>query len=207
MPLIKLEQDTTHALALWKIEESEQRLLNELHGMEEIPAAITYPQKRLEHVAGRVVAKELMALFNYSYEGIWKNEFGKPFLKNCPMHISLSHSFPYIAGVIDAKKIVGIDIEQVKQKLASIASRIFHADEIKNAGNNLTKLCIYWCAKEALIKLYGKKDLVLKEELFVEPFELKTTGSITAQINRKQHENSYTLQYLVEEDFVLVYNR
>jgi 4'-phosphopantetheinyl transferase len=205
MPLIQLQQDTTHAFALWKIEESEQVLLNDLQGKDEIPANVTHPQKRLEHVAGRVVAKKLMALFQYSYGGISKNEFGKPFLKNCSMHISFSHSFPYVAGIIDAQKIVGIDIEQVKPKLARVASRIFHADEIKNAENNLTKLCIYWCAKETLIKLYGKKDLILKEELFVQAFDLKKNGTIIGRINRKHHENSYTLQYLVEEDFVLVY--
>lgn len=207
MPLIKLQQDITHALALWKIEEAETVLLNKISATEEIPITITHSQKRLEYAAGRLVAKELMNLFNYSFEGITKNEFGKPFLKNCPLHISLSHSFPYVAGSVHTEKIVGIDVEQKKENLRRIASRVFSTTEIENSANDITKLCVYWCAKETLIKIYGKKDLHLKEELRVDPFELQMEGNLSGRINRKGHENLYDLQYLVEHDFVLVYSK
>jgi len=205
MPLIKLQQHPTRALAVWKIEEPEHILLAALPGTDEIPTAITHPQKRLEYAAGRAVVKELMALFNYPYQGIIKNEFGKPFLKNCPTHVSMSHSFPYVAIIVDAEKIVGIDIEQKKENLRRVAPRIFQPAELENCGNDLAKLCICWCTKESLVKVYGKKDLVFKEELFVEPFELKKEGKIIGQIKKSHHENSYSLQYLVEQDFVLVY--
>jgi 4'-phosphopantetheinyl transferase len=206
MPLIKLQQDTTRALALWKIEESEAILLSLVEDTEQIPISLTHPQKRLEYIAGRVAVKELMLLFNYKYEGIKKNEFGRPLLINCPLYISISHSFPYVAAVIDTQKIVGVDVEQVKTKLNKIASRVFNDIEINSAGNNVIKLCVLWCAKEALIKLYGKKDLILRDELHIEPFLLSDTGKLTGSITKINHKNSYHLEYLVEEDFVLVYS-
>lgn len=207
MPIIRQQQDTTHALAIWKIEETEKDLFSYLQSVDDIPNAITNTQKRLEYAAGRVVVKELLSLFSYTFQGISKNEFGKPFLLNCPYHISLSHSFPYVAGIIDTKKDVGIDIEQAKLKLTKIASRVFNDIEVTSAGNDVNKLCVLWCAKEALIKLYGKKDLILREELHIEPFVLSDIGDLNGSITKINHEKSYSLKYLVEKDFVLVHSQ
>jgi 4'-phosphopantetheinyl transferase len=207
MPIEKLVNDGKRVWALWKITESEDefRALQKLK--EIIPSTITNEQKRLEWLAGRVITHCLLAQFNLSYNGLTKNEFGKPFLLDYPFHISLSHSFPYVAAIIDKHNEVGIDLEQPKEKLFRVASRVFSPDELKDAGNDLTKHCIYWCAKEALIKIYGKKDLILAENLRISPFPLENQGEIIGRIIVTDSESLITLYYQVFPGFVLVFSK
>lgn len=206
MPLLSLIKDNQSAIAIWKIEEQEDQLLNLLAIHDPIPDTITHPNKRTEVIAGKVTTALLLKEFGQPYEGVIKNEYGKPFLKNSNFHLSQSHSFPYVAVIISVKENVGIDIEQPKKNLAIVAPRVFSTAELAHTGNDLVRLCIYWCAKETLIKLYGKKDLVLKEEIAIEHFTFHTKGNFIGRIDRKGHEKSYALYYLVQEDFVLVHN-
>jgi 4'-phosphopantetheinyl transferase len=206
MPLLSLFKDNQSAVAIWKIEEQEDQLINLLTSHDSIPGTITHPNKRAEAIAGKVTTALLLKEFGQVYEGVIKNEHGKPFLKNSNFQLSQSHSFPYVAVIISDNQNVGIDIEQPKKNLAIVAPRVFSQVELKRTGTDLTRLCIYWCAKEALIKLYGKKDLRLIEEISVEDFTFQTKGSFTGRITRKGHEKSYALYYLVQEEFILVHN-
>jgi 4'-phosphopantetheinyl transferase len=207
MPIEKLVNDGKRVWALWKITENEDefRALQKL--AEVIPPTITNEHKRLEWLAGRVITQGLLAEFNVPYHGLVKNEFGKPFLLDCPFHISLSHSFPYVAGIIDKDNVVGIDLEQPKEKLFRVASRVFSPEELKDVGTDLTKHCIYWCAKEALIKIYGKKDLILAENLRISPFSLASRGEIIGRIIVTDSESLITLYYQVFPGFVLVFSK
>ena len=56
-------------------------------------------------------------------------------------------------------------------------------------------LTLYWCAKESLYKLYGKKNLRFKENLFVEPFEYLGKGKIKAEIILDSMKSKYILRY------------
>src|SRR5690606_17907428 len=103
-------------------------------------------------------------------------------------HISLSHSYPYVTVIIDTEKSVGIDLEHFKSKLLRIAPRMFSPLELKDAGNSVEKNCVYWSAKEALMKVYGKKDLVFSENLLVESFKLESTGVLTGHIITAEKE-------------------
>lgn len=206
MPIQHLYKKDTQALSLWKITEDESTLIKLLENPETIPTSVLHQYKRLEFLASRLVTQALLKEFNQAYFGIHKNEFGKPFLTKSLIHISQSHSYPYVAVLLDSTKNVGVDIEQTKSKLLRIASRVFSDYELKHAEGNITKLCVLWCAKETLIKLYGQKNLVLKEEIKISAFQLAETGFIQGRITRKEHESMYTLQYLVNKEFVLVFN-
>jgi len=205
MPLV--EQDVTHnrAWGLWKIEESEAHLLNELIEIAPAPPAITHTNKRLEYYAARVLVKQLLSRMGLSFHGLDKNSYGKPLLVNLPHQVSLSHSYPYVTALIDSEKPVGIDLEQPKEKLLAIAPRMFHADECSDAGADVTKLCIYWCAKEALLKVYGKKDLTFAKDLLITPFPLQKSGILIGRIIVNKSETTLTLYYTVKSGFVLVY--
>lgn len=206
MPLENLHKNSNSAWALWKIQEDEHTLQAEVASFEIIPPSITNSYKRLEFIAGRVLIKELLKTWGFDYSGLVKDEFGKPFLKNHAMHISLSHSYPYVAAVIALDKPVGIDLEQPKEKLLKIASRVLDATELKDAGHDIVKHCIYWCAKESLIKLYGKKDLTLAENLKISPFSRQKEGQLNGRIIVNNSETAIPLQYFVNENFVIVLN-
>lgn len=207
MPLEKLESTTERAWGLWHIREAENGLMDQIKEFENIPPAITHEQKRLEFCVGRVLAKTLIETLSLTFEGIIKNEFGKPFFRNNNYQLSLSHSYPYVGALIDKSKPVGIDVEQVKPKLLKIAPRVLHPEELDDAGDNAIKHCIYWCAKEAMIKIYGKKDLVFAENLLVKPFALQNKGNISGRIIVNNTETTIPLYYEVHEGFTVVLNQ
>lgn len=207
MPLENLHKETNRAWALWKIEEDELSLSGRLNSVEKISETITNPLKRLEFFSARALMKELCHAFDLEYAGIIKDEFGKPYLKNSDLHISLTHSYPYVAAIINRGGPVGIDLEQPKQKLLKIASRVLDPIELKDAGADLVKHCIYWCAKETLVKIHGKKDLIFSENLKINPFSRAKYGQLIGRIIVGTIETPIPLQYFVYENFVVVLNR
>jgi len=206
MPLIKIQQTGNQsAWALWYISEREDEISSIVWEKPEAP--VIHPAKRLEWMAGRLVLQQLTQHFGLEYQGIIKDEFGKPYLKNLPHHISLSHSFPYVAAQIDFHQEIGIDLEQPKSKLLRVAHRILDAGELNDAGTDLIKHCVYWCAKESMYKVYGKKGLFFSDHLHVEPFTLKNSGDIQGRINFDDDNRGITMTYVIQPDYVLVHTK
>lgn len=204
MALLKIESlGKEQAWGLWRISETEQEL--SFAALESCPEEIENEQKKLEWLAGRALIKSLVEGCGLQYNGLRKDEFGKPFLKNNTHYISLSHSFPLVAAQIDLLHPVGIDLEQPKEKLRTIAPRVFTEEEVRDAGDDIVKLCVYWCAKEALYKIYGKRNLLFTDHLRVMPFDLSGAGDLTGKIQFPENETIVRLQYLVMTDFVIVY--
>lgn len=191
------------AWGLWKIDETEADL--SYTSFESAPEDVVHPKKRLEWLAGRALVRTLVESLGLAYSGIRKDEFGKPFLKSLPHSISLSHSFPYVAAQIDRTQSVGIDVEQTQEKLRQVVPRILSSEEITDAGDHLTKLCIYWCAKEALYKIYGKRNLLFTDHLRILPFQLSEKGSLTGKIVFHPDEKLVRLGYYINTEYVLVF--
>ena len=207
MPLEKIIVETDRAWALWLITEDEETLQTELNGVEHEPEGISNSQKRLEWLAGRAAAKNVIRALNVDFQGIAKDQFGKPFPRMSHLHLSLSHSFPYAAALVDRNVPVGIDLEQPKEKLLRIARRIHHAEELRDLDNDLVKHCIYWCAKESMIKMHGRKDLIFAENMFIQPFQRKDEGNITGKLIIGDNQSIVRMRYLVYPSFVMVYTR
>jgi 4'-phosphopantetheinyl transferase len=206
MPLLKIENTGKESgMATWLIEESEQELA--FYAFEQCPDEIINPQKRLEWLAGRVLIKTLTEQNGLAYGGIHKDEFGKPFLRDLSHHIALSHSFPHVAAQLDERQSVGIDLEQPKEKLLAIAPRILSPTELKDAAADIVKHCIYWCAKEAMYKIYGKKGLHFSHQLNIEPFERNVAGFLKGTITVNEQKQNVDLVYQTEPHFVLVYTK
>ncbi|MBX2961853.1 MAG: 4'-phosphopantetheinyl transferase superfamily protein [Cyclobacteriaceae bacterium] len=205
MALLDQEISETRAWGLWKIEETET-MLGQRAGTSTIPEEIRHPEKRLEHQAVRVLIHYLLQQWGVGFKGLTKNEHGKPFLKNLNFHISLSHSFPFVTAIIDKEKTVGIDLEHIRPKMINIAPRMLHDLERSDAGSNLAKLCLYWCAKEAMLKIHGKKDLTFSKNLLIEPFNVQDTGQLIGRIIVGDKETRLTLHYQLTDTFAFVYN-
>lgn len=204
MPLTKIESlGQLRSWGLWQIDESEPDL--SFLSFESCPDEVIHPQKRLEWLAGRALIKTLVEKCGLTYEGLRKDEYGKPFLKTHPHSISLSHSFPFVAAQLDASHSVGIDVEQVKEKLRQVGPRVLSPGEIADAGNDLTKLCIYWCAKEALYKIHGRRNLLFSDHLQIKPFVLSAQGKLECIIELPEEKTRVQLGYRVTPEYVLVY--
>jgi phosphopantetheinyl transferase len=206
MPLREFHHDGTQSgWAIWHVTENEEQLSNGIVG--DIPDEIVNEKKRLEWLASRQLILTLCNHMGLRFFGVRKDDFGKPFLEKYPHHISLSHSYPFVAAQIDYDKPVGIDLEQPREKLLKIASRIMSPAELKDAGNNVIKHCVLWCAKEAMFKIHGKGGLHFNNQLNVEPFLLQEEGNLTGLISEKKKATKIELCYEVNPDFVLVYTK
>lgn len=206
MPLVKSEMTGEEsAWGLWEITETEDELA--FAALESCPDDIVAPSKRREYLAGRALVKSLVEMTGREYSGIRKDEQGKPYLKDLPYEISLSHSSPYVAAQVHHGTAVGIDIEQPKEKLLRVAPRVLSPSEEGDAGDDIVKHCVYWCAKEAMYKLYGKRGLHFNTQLNLDPFELKKTGSLQGYIKANGIPTIVSLGYVVKDDYVLVYTK
>ncbi|MCW5910038.1 MAG: 4'-phosphopantetheinyl transferase superfamily protein [Cyclobacteriaceae bacterium] len=200
---MKIHKDNAQSgWALWFITEAEKELQEASGAL--IDETIASYTKRLEWLAGRALLKELVEQCGLEFYGLEKNAFGKPSLKKHLHHISLSHSYPYVAAQIDLHTEVGIDLEQPKAKLLSVAPRILASGELTDAGQDVIKHCVYWCAKEALYKSYGKRGLHFADHLNIKPFELARMGDLHGTIEINGFRRELPLHYLVQPDYVLV---
>jgi 4'-phosphopantetheinyl transferase len=204
MPVELISSDNNHAWLVWKVTETETELAALIEPFEPVPENLSNLKKRLEFLAGRVALKMLLANWQLDFKGLTKDIFGKPFFQDHAIHLSLTHSYPFVAAIINRHKRVGIDLEQPKEKMLAIAPRVLHQSEQVDAGTDLVKHCIYWCAKESLIKVHGKKDLVFAKNLQIEPFTLLPKGELTGRIVAADISETIPMLYHVYDTFVLV---
>ncbi len=190
-------------LLVWEIKETETELFSLL------PSAIltdlelsdtAHPQKRLELLASRVAIYQLARNLSIVVDGIKKDEHGKPFLVNCSWNFSLTHSKNFIGVVFHDTVSVGIDIEIPNPKLWKIATRLFTSQELEIVGEELNTMSIFWSAKEALYKLYGKRKVDFRENLLLQ----KQGNDFYGEINMPDYSSRHKLIIEHIEDYILV---
>ena len=164
---------------IWKINES----LSVLKNMTKEKSKIKNIIKRKEFYASRILIKNLCKSFNIKYNGIIKKDSGKPYLKNRTENISISHSFPYVTGILNKEKKCGIDIEKIQKKILKINHKFLSKSELNKIKNNTKKNTIYWTAKESLYKLKGE-FLSFKNDIKI--IELKNSFNIYGKILSKK---------------------
>lgn len=133
-------------------------------------ARISHPAQRIEWLACRVATRQLVEAQGMDYRGLQKDEYGKPHLIDSSWHISLSHTQGWAAAVLHRARPVGIDIEPIREQFRRVVPRVLSESELVHAAGDPNRLAVYWCAKEALYKLYGKRQLTFREHLLIEPF-------------------------------------
>ena len=181
--------------ALWAITKDEPTLRSDLPltgGEQEELAGITHPAQRVEWLACRVVIQQIIEAQGMHYQGLQKDEYGKPFLIGLPWHISLSHTNGWAAAVVHQSRPVGIDIEPIREQFRRVVPRVLSTDEIVHAAGDLNRLAVYWCAKEALYKLYGKRQLTFREHLYVDPFT-DQADHLTGYVRLPDHQEQLTI--------------
>ena len=162
-------------MGVWEITEPVDNLLAVLPHLPDERAeaqALFHPQKRLEFAASRALLRYLSGHAGLPYQGLSKDDFGKPALRGHAWHLSLTHDERYAAAVLHPTRPVGIDLETPRETLRRVAPRVLSLAELTHAHDDLHKLAVYWTAKEALYKLYGKKGLTFSTQLRIAPFAM-----------------------------------
>jgi len=194
------------SLAIWKITESQNELLamlpSEILTDAEL-ASISHPQKQIEFFCSRLVIKHLANSLDIKYLGIKKDEHGKPYLAGSKWQMSLTHTLNYVAAVMHPTQALGVDMEKPSEKLKRIAHKFLSETERTEADSDIEKLCIYWSAKEALYKLYGKRKVIFNENLYVFPF-LKQQVQISGRLKINDIYEEYSIYVEKIDGYILV---
>jgi len=206
MPLVKhIQINETCQLALWKITEELDDLLNDVSlSHEELDRLNGFGSlaRKKEFVTTRVLLKSLLG------RGIFieNNKHGKPSLINSDFDISISHSKNYVGVMVGLDHDLALDIEYLSDRVFRIAKRFLSEEELTAISESDKQLHIYqhWCAKECLIKLYGKKDVLLIKELKIHPF-LPNQSKFSGEVVRADYSKKFDFQYKAFDSYLMVW--
>ena len=92
---------------------------------------------------------------------------GAPFFTDHSFSLSISHTSSFIGLAISTNKRVGIDLEEIQQKIIKLAPKFMHSSELKaiQSINNPIHYTHFWCGKEAMYKWSGIDGLSFRNEL------------------------------------------
>ena len=127
-------------------------------------------QKILESSAARF---SLWSLCQQISEGPWdlrKDDRNRPYFDQSDYHISLSHSFPFVAAIISHKKSVGIDLERFGRQVEKIGPRFLSAEEWNLWQDSHSDLTKAWTCKEAIYKAMGVPGLAFQQDIQLPSF-------------------------------------
>lgn len=196
-------------IGLWHIRETEAFFREELQLTEAEKRYIdgVKGHRRIESLAVRYL---LHLMSGRKIRGACrKDAFGKPFLEDSPFHISISHTTDW-AAVIAAPVIVGIDVQRYVPKIDQLAPKFMRETEFESLqpDSRLEHLHVYWGAKEALYKAYGRRQLDFKSNILIDPFVYDPAGgTFTGQIEKDDYRQLFQLEYHLIEDGVYVFAR
>ena len=121
--------------------------------------------RRREHLAWRrVVRSELGRGVVIDY-----NEVGAPVVDTPNTHISVAHCAQSVAVAI-ANEPVGVDIESLDRNYERIKSRFMSPAEEALSSMEAWP-AVVWTAKEAIYKLYGKREVDLTKDIRITAFD------------------------------------
>lgn len=136
-----------------------------------------------------------------------KDEHGKPHIHDTPWHISMTHS-KNMTAAIGSIHTCGIDIQQWTSKIERVAHKFITAPELEAFPKDeaLEYMHVFWGAKEAMYKAYGKKSLAFKTHIFIDPFEYKATGfSFSGRVDKEDTLMHFDIYAQQVQDNLLVY--
>lgn len=169
-------------------------------GLEEIGIL----KRKIQWYAARDLLSHLTSIQNVS---VVYDEFGKPHLEDGSFQISLSHSGKYVAAAIDVKNTVGIDIQNINNKIERIAKKFIREEEFQyiNGATSIEHMHVVWGAKESLYKLYGKRRLDFKAHMILQPFNYEGQGVLTGRIAKDGFDKEFQVYYKEMNSAILVY--
>lgn len=205
MPLYKtINVNNNTKVLIWKVEES----------FDDLQKGISLTNANQERVNGMksdlhrrafLCVRHLFNHIGYTDSDIIYDEYGKPHTADGKF-ISITHSFNFCGLIISDENPVGIDIEKQRDKIVKIAHKFTPIEEYEQIKDNdlVRKLTVVWGAKESLYKIYGKKQLLFKEHIYVDNFKLSDERT-TGEIRYNKETSTFFISFLEFEGFTCVY--
>jgi hypothetical protein len=209
MPLYSIEKvDGEGFLALWEIAETQDELIKSSSiPDEELKTILQFPssRRRLEQLAVRSLLSQCFTKKQYlGYE-----ENNRPFLKNYPGDISISHADKYVCILVHESKYVGIDIEGRRRNFAPVENKIITDYELSYLSNKYREdqLCVIWCAKEAIYKAMHEQRVEYSRQIEIKKFVPRREGKLGARfIDSEYDDQDLNLNYrMINDDYALAW--
>ena len=178
MPLVYQQNiNESTKMAVWHIAEEEDFFLAQVP----LQKNISHRHKRLQHLAGRLLLKEMFPAFPVAL--IQVADTKKPYLEDEPFHFSISHCGDYAAAIVSTAYRVGVDIEMVNDKIGILQKKFLSDAEMKmlNAQCLMTNdpmtndpmtndqcLTLCWSVKESVFKWWGKGSVDFKRGMVLQ---------------------------------------
>jgi phosphopantetheinyl transferase len=165
MPLVYQQNiNATTKIAVWHIMEAEDFFL----AVVPVQREIRHWHKRLQHLAGRILLKEMYP--GFPVELIRIADTKKPFLENEPFHFSISHCGDYAAAMVSKTQRVGVDVELLNEKIEQVQHKFIYEEEVKRLNDQCRmpinhSLTLYWSVKESVFKWWGKGEVDFKKDI------------------------------------------
>jgi phosphopantetheinyl transferase len=206
MPLYNtLTVSSAITVYIWKIEESEEELANEIQLTPHCQDRIAGMKSEM-HRRGFLSIRHLMAEAGYVDADLYYDEVGKPHLKD-GKHISITHSNQFTGIIISNAEEVGIDIEMQRDKILRIAHKFTPIEEYRTIANTealIRKLTIVWGCKESLYKIYAEPGLSFLHHIVIQNFSVN--DRITkGEVLYKGKTTLFNINFLEFEKFTCVY--
>jgi 4'-phosphopantetheinyl transferase len=195
-------------LGVWKIEEDINTLMEMIvmdNDDKKKYKAFTSTSRRLEFLSVRALLAELLD----KDARIVYNKNNKPFLKDGSRFISITHSHKLTAIICSVDERVGIDLEYMSSNIGAFAFKFLNRKEKITRNQDLKKyhLYIHWCAKESLYKICDKEGISIRNNITVEPFEVKESGEITGRVHTTKINESFELFYSRYDNYAIVWTK
>ncbi|MBP7497933.1 MAG: 4'-phosphopantetheinyl transferase superfamily protein [Bacteroidales bacterium] len=206
MPLVFNKNiNKTTQLGLWHITENTDFFLSKLKlssTEQQIFINFSNNQRQKQWLSYRLAIEEILNSDKH-INVYYKKD--KPLIKN--YNISVSHSFEYSSVIISKNHQAGLDIEKISPRILKVKQRFLNDKEIiQNYENNyIDKLYVYWCAKEAIYKLYNDKSLIFKDNIIIEDFQFTPQGSCNAAILNKNINEKLVINFEKFNDYIIGY--
>ena len=194
MPIIKtLSPNDSIAISIWKIDES----LNELKRVFGKSINIKNEIKLMEHIASRLAIKYCCEFIGKAYDGISKDNNGKPTLNGLKnVGISISHKYPYAVGMINLENNCGVDVERVDEKIRRIQNKFLNDKEVKYVGDDIKDITKIWSVKESSYKVLGETTPLNKINVTREGYNLFKSKVNNRKYLLKTYElNGHVISY------------
>jgi 4'-phosphopantetheinyl transferase EntD len=209
MPLYSIEKvEGEGFLAMWEIAETQEQLIESSSIPEdELATILQYPsaRRRLEQLAVRSLLNKCFTRKQYlGYE-----ENNRPYLKNYPGDISISHADKFVCILVHESKYVGIDIEGRKRNFTPVENKIITDYEQSYLSYRYRddQLCVIWCAKEAIYKAMHEQKVEYSRQIEIKKFTPRRQGRLSARFIDKEYEDmDLRLNYrMINENYALAW--
>lgn len=202
MLFLKRQIASETLLGIWKIEESIEELyemLDRKDWLQKVDQAKSISRKR-EMLATRVLLKELLG----EEKLICYCDSGRPYLEDQSCQLSISHTRGYVAIALNKENLLGLDIEQISDKIFRVRDRVIGDRDSIDQDNEQIHLLLHWSAKEAMFKYLDLEGVDFRKNLHVEPFIPQQEGIFITSESRTENQQTFEAFYIVDKDFVLV---